>query len=191
MVVSCISKLFAINNLLIFIDPPFVLIENESPYMTNVGSLAVLYCRATGNPIPRVQWYKDDTAVNPVSTPFQQVFIVPTDMPHTTVFTCKGTNYIENMKHTRSANVTVTVTVKGNMIQVQYVIVILKIYVVAKACLPLPDAPVNGIRTIIRVPGITKSISFSCNLNYVLKGQSFAVCINGAWSSSTPTCNKL
>ena len=166
-----------------------MILSNESPYMINVGSLAILYCRATGNPIPRVQWYKDDTAVNPVSTPFQQTLIVPTDMPHTKVYTCKGTNYIENMKHTRSANV--TVTVKGNMIQVQYVIVILKIYVVAKACLPLPDAPVNGIRTIIRLHGIAKYISFSCNLNHVLKGQSLAVCINGAWSSFTPTCNKL
>ena len=102
--------------MLISIDPPLVSIANESPYMTNVDSLAILYCRATGNPIPRVQWYKDDTAVNPISSSFQQTLIVPTDMPHTTVYTCKGTNYIGNMKHTGSAGV--TVIVKGNIIQV-------------------------------------------------------------------------
>ena len=82
--------------------------------MTNVGSLAILYCRATGNPIPRVQWYKDDTAVNPVSSPFQQTLIVPTNMPYMTVYTCKGINYIGNIKYTRSANI--TVIVKGNLI---------------------------------------------------------------------------
>ena len=82
--------------------------------MTNVGSLAILYCRAIGKPIPRVQWYKDDTTVNPISSSFQQTFIVPTNMPHTTVYTCKGTNYIENVKYARSASI--TVVVKGNMI---------------------------------------------------------------------------
>ena len=98
----------------ISVDPPFVTIANESPYMINMRSLALLYCRAIGKPIPQVQWYKDDTAVNPISSSFQQTFIVPTNTPHTTVYTCKGTNYIENMKHTISANI--TVIVKGNVI---------------------------------------------------------------------------
>ena len=80
--------------------------------MTKVGSLATLYCRATGKPIPRVQWYKDDTTVKPISSLLEQTFIVPTNMPHTTVYTCKGTNYIENVKYTRSASI--TVIVKGN-----------------------------------------------------------------------------
>ena len=84
--------------------------------MTIVGNLAILYCRAIGKPIPRVQWYKDDTPVNPISSSFQQTFIVPTNMPHTTVYTCKGTNYIENVKYTRSASI--SVTVKGNVIQI-------------------------------------------------------------------------
>ena len=101
------------NNLFVSVDPPFISIANESPYMTNVGSLATLYCKAIGKPIPRVQWYKDDTTVNPISSPFQQSFVVPTNMPHTTVYTCRGTNYIGNIKHIRSANI--TVIVKGNV----------------------------------------------------------------------------
>ena len=83
--------------------------------MINVGSLAILYCRVIGKPIPQVQWYKDDTPVNPISSSFQQAFIVlTTNMPHTTVYTCKGTNYIENVKYTRSASI--TVIVEGNVI---------------------------------------------------------------------------
>ena len=88
-------------------------IANESPYMTTVGSLAILYCRATAKPPPRVQWYKDNTIVTLISSSFQQTFIIPTNMPHTTVYTCKGTNYIKNVKYTRSVNI--TVIVKGNM----------------------------------------------------------------------------
>ena len=103
------------NNLFIPVDPPFVSIANGSPYMTNVDSLAILYCGAIGKPIPRVQWYKDNTTVISISSSHQQAFIVPTNMPHTTVYTCKGTNYIENVKYTRSASI--TVIVKGNIRQ--------------------------------------------------------------------------
>ena len=74
--------------------------------MINVGSLAILYCTAIGNLIPRVQWYKDNT---PIYSPFLQPFIVSTHMPHTTVYTCKGTNYIENVTYTRSASISVIV----------------------------------------------------------------------------------
>ena len=91
------------------IDPPSVSIPNKSPYTINMGDLAILYCTSLGNPIPRVQWFKDDTAVNPISSPFQQIFIVPTNMPHTTVYTCKGINYIANKKHAMSANITITI----------------------------------------------------------------------------------
>ena len=84
-----------------------------------MGSLGTLYCRASGKPIPTVQWYKDDIAVNPLSSYYQQVFLVPTDNPHTTVYTCVGINYAGNKKHVRSANI--TVIVKGEKLKVQVI----------------------------------------------------------------------
>ena len=77
--------------------------------MTNVGSVTLLYCRATGKPIPTVQWYKGGFPVNPIPSYFQQASSIPTDTPHTTVYTCVGINYAGNKKHTRSANITVIV----------------------------------------------------------------------------------
>ena len=56
-----------------------------------------------------------------------------------------------------------------------------------KPCVPLLEAPENGKRSLIRLNGFVKYISFSCNLDYVLKGQSLVACINELWSSSTPT----
>ena len=101
--------------------------------MTNVGSLAILYCRVIGKPIPRVQWYKDDTPVNPTSSSFQQPFIIlTTNIPHTTVYTCKGTNYIKNVKYTRSASI--TVIVQGNVIAI-IILRIIKIAYIIAMCL--------------------------------------------------------
>ena len=59
----------------ICVDAPRVTIVNQSPYVINVGSLATLYCRTNGKPIPTVQWYKDN-----VATIFQQVFLIPTTL---------------------------------------------------------------------------------------------------------------
>ena len=79
-----------------------------------MGSVAAIYCIATGTPVPTAQWYKSDTAVTPIPSLFQQAFIVPTDTPHTTVYTCMGTNYAGNRKHLHvsSANITVIVESK-------------------------------------------------------------------------------
>ena len=77
-----------------------------------MGSLAILQCKATGRPTPAVQWYKDDTTVNPFLSPFQQSFTAPTNMSHTTVYTCRGTNYAGNMERIRSVNITVIVNGK-------------------------------------------------------------------------------
>ena len=48
----------------------------------------------------------------------------------------------------------------------------------------------NGKIKTIEADGITKHIVFSCNLNYLLKGETLATCNDGAWNSSTPTCTK-
>ena len=93
----------------ICLDAPHVSIVNQSPYMTNVGSVAVLYCRATGKPNATVQWYKGGFPVNPIPLYFQQALLIPTDTPYTTVYTCVGINYAGNKKQTRFANITVIV----------------------------------------------------------------------------------
>ena len=98
-----------IVNFIFHLDIPHVTIVNQSPYITNVGSVGVLYCRAAGKPIPTVQWFKGSFPFNPVSSYFQQALLVPTDTPHTTVYTCVGINYFGDEKHTRSANITVIV----------------------------------------------------------------------------------
>ena len=74
-----------------------------------MDSLPILFCRAKGRPSPSVQWYKDDTAVNPFLSPMQQSFIVPHNMPHTTVYTCKAMNNVGNTECEKSANITVIV----------------------------------------------------------------------------------
>ena len=80
--------------------------------MINVGGVATLYCVATGRPIPTVQWYKGDTAVTPLPSLYQQIFIAPTITPRTTNYTCKGINYAGNRKHMNSANIMVIVKSK-------------------------------------------------------------------------------
>ena len=95
--------------LFICVDALRVTIVNQSPYVINVDSLATLFCRASGKLIPTVQWYKDNVAINPVATLFQQAFLIPSDTPHTTVYTCVGRNYAGGKKHMGSANITVTV----------------------------------------------------------------------------------
>ena len=99
-------------SLSISLDCPVVSIPNESPYTINMDSLAVLYCTADGRPIPTVQWFENNDAVTPLPSPYQQQFIVPTNTPHTTVYTCKAINRPRNRKCVRSASVTVVVESK-------------------------------------------------------------------------------
>ena len=85
-----------------------------------MGSVGVLYCRATGKPIATVQWYKGGFPFNPILSKFQQALLVPTDTPHTTVYTCIGINYAGNKKHTRFANITVIVEGKHASLKTLY-----------------------------------------------------------------------
>ena len=82
--------------------------------MTTVGSAGTIQCRASGKPIPIVQWYKDELPINPFPSIFQQVLLVPTDTPRTIVYTCVGINYAGGEKHVGLANITVIVKGKGN-----------------------------------------------------------------------------
>ena len=63
--------------------------------------------------MPIVEWYENDTVVKVnvfLSMDRSLSFlVVQTFKSHTAVYTCKGTNYIGNMKYTSSANVTVIV----------------------------------------------------------------------------------
>ena len=78
--------------------------------MVKVGSLTILFCSATGRPSPLVQWCKDGTQVTCRSSRLDQSFyVVLTDVPHTTTYTCKAMNYVANVKCSRSANITVIV----------------------------------------------------------------------------------
>ena len=77
-----------------------------------MGILPILFCRATGNPIPLVQWYIDDAPVNHFPSRLQQLVIISTDKPSTTIYTCKAMNYIGNTKCIQSANITVIVNIK-------------------------------------------------------------------------------
>ena len=99
----------------IYVGPPIISISNKSPYKTSVGRFAVLHCTATGKPIPIVEWYINDNIIKnpfptiPHSSRGSRLLLVPTHKPDTIIYTCKGINYIENIKYTSSANITVTV----------------------------------------------------------------------------------
>jgi len=90
-----------------FPDTPRVSIDpSDSPHTVTVGTRVLLYCIAEGRPIPTIKWYKNNTAIPQQLGP---LYPVPTDSPHTTKYTCEGTNYAGNMKNTASASVIVVV----------------------------------------------------------------------------------
>ena len=87
----------------ITIDPP------QSPYLINVGTKLILHCIAEGLPIPTIQWYRNGVPVSQQSSPF---YLVSTDFPSTTVYTCEGKNNGGSKENI--ANAKITVTVKSN-----------------------------------------------------------------------------
>ena len=107
---SLLTSLLPLIILFLFIslDCPFVFIANKSPYIIKVGSLAILFCSATSKPSPLVQWCKDEITCRSPQLD-QSFYVVPTNVPHTTIYTCKAMNYVANVKCSRSANITVTV----------------------------------------------------------------------------------
>ena len=89
------------------IDPPIISIDPpQSPYNVTVGSRLQLYCSAHGLPLPKVQWYINDSPINQQPP---ESYLVPTVSPHNTVYTCVATNNAGNITHTVSKNITVYV----------------------------------------------------------------------------------
>lgn len=84
----------------IVIDPP------QSIYMVNVGTNLILHCIAKGLPIPTIQWYKNHVLIPHQSSPF---YLVSTDIPGTTVYTCTGKNNAGNTENIASTNITIEV----------------------------------------------------------------------------------
>ena len=96
---SLLTSLLPLIILFLFIslDCPLVFIANKSPYIVKVGSLAILFCSATSVPSLLVQWCKDEVTCRSPQLD-QSFYVVPTDVPHTTVYTCKAMNNVANRK---------------------------------------------------------------------------------------------
>ena len=75
--------------------------------------IAVLVCRVFGM---AVEWWENDVNITSSATRLnhdnESFYRVPTKTPHSTVYTCKVVDHVENVKCTKSANVTVIVTEK-------------------------------------------------------------------------------
>ena len=91
-------------------EPPQMIISpSQSPHIVKVGTQLLLYCAAEGLPIPTVQWHGDGVPVHPLEELYQQIFLVPTDSPHTTVYVCIGRNQVKGVDYVDQANVIVVV----------------------------------------------------------------------------------
>ena len=56
-----------------------------------------------------MQWYQNNKPVKPHAEPFVQDYVVPTNDPHTTVYTCIARNFTANVNHNITANITLIV----------------------------------------------------------------------------------
>ena len=89
------------------IDPPYISIDpSQSPYRVTVGFRLTLYCSGYGFPLPKVQWYINNSPTNHQPPEF---YLVPTASAQTTVYTCVATNNAGNVTHTVSKDITVIV----------------------------------------------------------------------------------
>ena len=72
-----------------------------------VGDRLFLLCSACGLPLPKVQWYENNTLIDRQPP---ELILVPTRSPHTTEYTCVASNNAGNMTHTIRRSITVIVT---------------------------------------------------------------------------------
>ena len=88
----------------------------QSPLSITVGGHLPIYCTAVqGVPIPEVQWHSEGLPVYPLSSFYQQIYVVPTDSPRTITYTCIGTTFSRGVE-TSELRVNVTVVVEGKLI---------------------------------------------------------------------------
>ena len=101
-----------------FLEPPQIILNpSSSPVRVTVGSQFPLFCIAIkGYPIPDVQWYSEDLPVYPLPQPYQQLYLVPTDSPHTTTYTCVGTTYSQGVK-VNELRINVTIIVESEQLK--------------------------------------------------------------------------
>ena len=70
-----------------------------------------------GVPTPELQWHSEGFPLNPESERYQQIYVVPTDSPHTTTYTCVGITLNAGRQSIISElRVNVTVIVEGKSI---------------------------------------------------------------------------
>jgi len=145
--------------------------------MVKVGTNLSLYCTAHGLPNPTVQWYKGS---QPIKSEKKAFLKVPTQSPHTTLYTCIGRNTIGNTP----ANITVIIEGMQN-----YVVTLPNMFYSLEICPPSPAAPVNGKKLVIPdSAGFEKYAVFSSDDGYNLQGSSLTECKMGRWSSSSSVC---
>ena len=103
--------------------PELIIRPRKSPLRVTVGDHLPIYCVAEkGVPIPEVQWHSEGFPVYPSRTFYQQIYVVPTDVPHTTTYTCMETRYLNRGGQVSELSVNVTVIVEGKLICNGYVI---------------------------------------------------------------------
>lgn len=92
-----------------YLVAPIVTIDPPQPSLTKcVNDSLSLSCTAKGLPVPEILWHKNNT---PISQPLPQTYLVPTESPHTTNYTCVATNNAGGKQ--RQASASIIVMIKG------------------------------------------------------------------------------
>ena len=170
-----------------YTDTPIVSVLPQSPYMVQVGDQASLWCRGEGLPTPTIQWYKNNEMVYPSANLLLQVLYIPTDSPHTTVYTCIATNNAGNRNQTTKTDVLVNVcgmSINYYLHKYHY-----HMFICIAKC-PQLHTPKNGTVYIHLGDDCKSNAIFKCNPGHALNGSYHLECVDGKWSNFIPTCVK-
>ena len=106
------------------VEPAEIIISPiQSPLRVNVGGHLPIYCIAVqGVPIPDLQWFSEGFPVYSEPLRYQQIYVVPTDSPRTTTYTCvRITCDLSRQTIISELRKNVTVIVEGKNIQSTYI----------------------------------------------------------------------